>query len=265
MSYLKSKDGCSIYYETHGFESHKPVVVFLNGTTQTTLYWYTLTEALKFRFRILVYDGRGQGVSDIGRTKLSLAKHVDDLDALLQHLSIKKANLVGLSHGAYVALAYAAEQPTRIGRLVLCSVSAKATYRARLIVRSWLEVLRNGEFEAMVWAALPYVFGEAYLKHKEKNLERIVKTIVRRNNKDSLVAHLEAIRTYPSLRQIVKNAHPTLVISGTDDPLVTSEGARQLAEICGGRHEQIPGVGHSIPAEAPEQFNDLVIEFLSDT
>jgi 3-oxoadipate enol-lactonase len=265
MSYLKSKDGCSIYYETHGFESHKPVVVFLNGTTQTTLYWYALTEALKFRFRILVYDGRGQGVSDIGRTKLSLAKHVDDLDALLQHLSIQKANLVGLSHGAYVALAYATERPTRIGRLVLCSVSAKATYRARLIVRSWLEVLRNGEFEAMVWAALPYVFGEAYLKHKEKNLERIVKTIVRRNNKDSLIAHLEAIRTYPSLRQIVKNAHPTLVISGTDDPLVTSEGARQLAEICGGRHEQIPDVGHSIPAEAPEQFNDLVIEFLSDT
>jgi pimeloyl-ACP methyl ester carboxylesterase len=265
MSYLKSKDGCSIYYETHGFESHKPVVVFLNGTTQTTLYWYGLTEALKFRFRILVYDGRGQGVSDIGRTKLSLAKHVDDLDALLQHLSIQKANLVGLSHGAYVALAYATERPTRIGRLVLCSVSAKATYRARLIVRSWLEVLRNGEFEAMVWAALPYVFGEAYLKHKEKNLERIVKTIVRRNNKDSLIAHLEAIRTYPSLRQIVKNAHPTLVISGSDDPLVTSEGARQLAEICGGRHEQIPGVGHSIPAEAPEQFNDLVIAFLSDT
>ena len=177
MSYLKSKDGCSIYYETHGFESHKPVVVFLNGTTQTTLYWYSLADTLKFRFRILVYDGRGQGVSDIGRSKLSLERHVDDLDALLQHLSIQKASLVGLSHGAYVALAYATAQPARIGRLVLCSVSAKATYRARLIVRSWLEVLRNGDFEAMVWAALPYVFGETYLKHKEKNIELKANTL----------------------------------------------------------------------------------------
>jgi len=264
MSYLKSKDGCSIYYETHGFESHKPIIVFLNGSTQTTLYWYSLTEALKFRFRILVYDGRGQGVSDIGRAKMSLNRHVEDLDALLQHLSIPKANLVGLSHGAYVALAYAAERQEQIGRMVLCSVSAKATYRARLTVRSWLEVLRNGDFEAMVWAALPYVFGEAYLIHKEKNLERIVKTIVRRNNKDALIAHLEAIRTYPPLRQIVKKVHPTLVISGTDDPLVTSEGALQLAEICGGLHEEIEGVGHSIPAEAPERFNELLIDFLSD-
>ncbi len=264
MSYLKSKDGCSIYYETHGFESHKPIVVFLNGTTQTTLYWYSLTDALKFRFRILVYDGRGQGVSDIGRTKMSLERHVEDLDALLQHLSIQKANLIGLSHGAYVALAYATERPERVGRLVLCSVSAKATYRARLIVRSWLEVLRNGDFEAMVWAALPYVFGEAYLIHKEKNLERIVKTIVRRNNRDALIAHLEAIRTYPSLRQIVKSVHPTLVISGSDDPLVTLDGAQELAEICSGQHEQIDGVGHSIPVEAPERFNELMTNFLAD-
>jgi len=265
MSYLKSKDGCSIYYETHGFESHKPVVVFLNGTTQTTLYWYSLADSLKFRFRILVYDGRGQGVSDIGRAKMSLGLHVEDLNALLQHLSIQQANLIGLSHGAYVALAYAADRPERIGRMILCSVSAKATYRARLIVRSWLEVLRNGEFEAMVWAALPYVFGETYLLHKEKNLERIVKTIVRRNNKDALIAHLEAIRTYPSLKQIVKECHPTLVVSGTDDPLVTLEGAQQLAEICGGQHVQIDGAGHSIPAEAPERFNDIIVDFLSNT
>jgi pimeloyl-ACP methyl ester carboxylesterase len=264
MSYLKSKDGCSIYYETHGFESHKPVVVFLNGTTQTTLYWYSLADALKFRFRVLVYDGRGQGVSDIGRAKLSLERHVEDLEGLLQHLGIQKANLVGLSHGAYVALAFASKKPASIGRLILCSVSAKATYRARLTIRSWLEVLRNGEFEAMAWAALPYVFGENYLRHKEKNLERIVKTIVRRNNKDALVAHLEAIHTYPSLRQIVKDLHPTLVISGSDDPLVTADGAQQLAEICGGRHEEIAGVGHSIPVEAPEQFNDMVIDFLSE-
>ena len=39
MPYLRTDDGCSLYYETVGFELARPVVVFLNGTLQTTMYW----------------------------------------------------------------------------------------------------------------------------------------------------------------------------------------------------------------------------------
>lgn len=263
MSYLKTKDGCNLYYEAYGFESHKPVVIFLNGTTQTSLYWYPLADALRFRFRVLVYDARGQGVSDIGRGKLSLEQHVADLSDLMSRLGIERANLVGLSHGAYVALGMAGAMAPRVERMVLCSVSAKGTYRARLIVSSWLEVLKHGEFEAMAWASLPFVFGEKYLKSKEKSLDRIVKTIVRRNKKEALIAHLEAMRAYPPLKKIAVNTIPTLVVSGSDDPLVDPEGAAELADLCGGQHEEIAGAGHSLPAEAPEVFNEQVLAFLT--
>lgn len=263
MPYFRTDDGCNIYYETQDFESSKPVIVFLNGTTQTTIYWKMHALALKERFRVLTYDARSQGQSEIGDRRLSPERHVADLSALLEHLGVSKAHLVGLSHGAYVALAFAMQAPEHIGCLVLCSTSAKSTCRARLILRSWIEILKHGGLEAMAWAFLPVVFGENFLRRNENILNKIVKAIVKRNRRNALIAQLEAMTGYPPLSQIAQNVQvPSLVLSASDDLLVTAAGARELAALCGGRHKRIVEVGHSIPAEAPAIFTQSVLEFL---
>ncbi len=263
MPYFRTNDDCSIYYETQGFKSSRPVVVFLNGTMQTTVYWKTNAAALKNRFRVLLYDARAQGQSDLGGRELSLERHAGDLAALLKHLGLEKVHLVGLSHGAKVALAYTTNFPGCIARLVLCSVGAKSTCRAKLCVRSWLEILKSSGLGAMTWASLPVVFGESFLQQKQGTLDNIVKAIVRRNRKEALIAQLEAMTAYPPLSQIAQNVRiPCLIISTSDDPLVKEEGARKLALLCNGRHKHIAGVGHSIPAEAPELFNKTLLEFL---
>ena len=263
MPYFRTKDDCSIYYETEGFDSTQPVVVFLNGTMQTTVYWKTNAGVLKNRFRVLLYDARAQGQSDLGEHELSLERHAADLAALLKHLGIEKAHLVGLSHGAKVALAYTANFSECVARLVLCSVGAKSTSRARLCVRSWLEILKSSGLEAMVWASLPVVFGESFLQRKQGTLDNIVKAIVRKNRTEALIAQLEAMTASPPLSNIVRNVRiPCLVISASDDPLVREEGARELALLCNGQHRHINGIGHSIPAEAPEVFSKTVLEFL---
>jgi len=263
MPYFTTIDGCRLYYEIKGLASSKPVVVFLNGTLQDTLYWKPHAHALTEHFQVLRYDARAQGQSDSGRERLTLEGHAADLSALLNHLGIEKAHLVGLSHGARVALAFASISPQRIARLVLCSVSAEATCRARLIVRSWLKVLKRSGLEAMVWVSLPLVFGEVFLRQKERILDSIVKAIVARNTEEGLIAQLEAMTAYPPLAQSVGNVHAScLIISASDDPLVTEEGARELAGLCRGQHEHITGIGHSIAAEAPEWFNKTVLAFL---
>lgn len=136
MPYFAAQDGCRLYYETEGLDSEKPVVVFLNGTMQSTVYWKPHATALKDQFQILTYDARGQGQSDLGKERPSLGGHAADLGSLLDHLEIEKAHLVGLSHGAKVALSYAAHAPERIVSLVLCSVTPTLTLRARLFVKS---------------------------------------------------------------------------------------------------------------------------------
>jgi 3-oxoadipate enol-lactonase len=266
MAYFVTQDGGRIYYETQGWDSEKPVVIFLNGTMQSTVYWKPHATALKDRFQVLTYDARGQGQSDLGKERLSLGGHAADLGALLAHLEVKKANLVGLSHGAKVALSYAAESPEGVDRLVLCSVTATLTLRARLLVKSWLAVLKESGLEAMIWASLPVVFGEAFLRDKERILDGLVEATVRRNSKEGLTALLEAMLVYSPLSQIVGSCSvPSLVISASEDPLVTEEGAKDLAALCGGRHTHVTGIGHSVPSEAPELFSEMVLEFLVKT
>ena len=75
MAYYRTPDGCSLYYETIGFELARPVIVFLNGTLQTTMYWKASAASLKPAFRSLLYDARGQGESELGSQPLSLALH----------------------------------------------------------------------------------------------------------------------------------------------------------------------------------------------
>jgi 3-oxoadipate enol-lactonase len=263
MPFLKTQDGCNLYYELLGQGPGKPGITFINGTLQTTMYWKTIGKRLSERFRLLLYDCRGQGESGLGDQPLSLKGHAQDLQSLLHELEIHQTHIVGISHGARIALTLAAQRPELVARMVLCSISTHSTIRARMIVRSWLEILQRHSLDAMVWAAVPHVFGSQYLKQNSKILERIVKTIVRRNNSQALHAHLEAMQHYPPLKSaLAKTPFLTLVLSGEDDPLVTAEGSREIARICGGRYLQLQGIGHSIPAEAPGIFTDLVSEFL---
>jgi len=265
MAYFVTEDGCRIYYETQGIEPGRPVVVFLNGTMQSTVNWKPHVAALKDRFRVLMYDARGQGQSDLGRQQLSLEGHTADLGALLDHLEVQKAYLVGLSHGAKVALAYGGHSPERVDSLVLCSVTVTLTHRAKLFVRSWVAILKEAGLEAMIWASLPVVFGEEFLKAKERISDGLVRATLRRNSKEGLTALLEAMISYPPLSRIAGSLSVrSLVISASEDPLVTEGGARELAALCGGTHKHVTGIGHSIPSESPELFNEIVLGFLTE-
>ena len=266
MPYLKTTDDCSLYYELAGDGPGKPTITFINGTLQTTVNWLPIVKALEANFRLLVYDARGQGASDLGARPLTLELHASDLDQLLTELGIAETAVVGISHGARIALALAAKAPDLVTRLILCSLSTRATFRAKMVVRSWHEILQRHSLDAMVWAALPQVFGRIFLRENEGQLDRIVRTIVRRNRTESLRAHLAALESYPPLGAVLKSLpFLSLVITGEDDPLVTREGAEEIARVCGGRHVALEGVGHSIPAEAPRRFVKLIREFLAHT
>ena len=265
MPYFRTKDACKIFYTTYGLEGSKPVVIFLNGTTQTTLYWGGLVPAFSRHFGLLCYDARAQGQSDPGSKPISLKLHVADLKDLLAYLTVDRAHLVGISHGAWVALAFSAEFPEMVDHLVLCSLSAKTNDRSRTIVRSWLEILRLSGLEAMAWATLPSVFGNSFLNQHEKILDKIVAAVVLRNSRRSLIAQLEAVLQYPAPGSMTENLNrPVLVISGAEDPLVEPADVRRLADLCRARREELPGIGHSIPAEAPRIFEKMVLEFLTE-
>ncbi len=263
MPYFTTPDGCKIYYTTDNFNTSNPPVVFLNGTSQTTIYWEPHAAVFAKHFKVLRYDTRAQGKSDIGTRKISAEIHISDLQNLLAHLSVQKTRLIGISHGAYIALRLAATGPKWVDRLVLCSIGRDSQAFVKQVVRSWLKILQRADLKTMAWAALPLVFGKRFLNQNRQMQGKIIAAIAARNTKEALIAHFKAISNYPSPEKFLKTIScPTLVVSGSDDPLVSSENARQLAKDCHGRHEIFPDIGHSIPAEAPALFQQVVLDFL---
>ena len=275
MAYFTTTDGCRLYYETHGFHRHQepqrfdadhPAVVFLNGTTQTALQWRPQVLDLQPDFPIVCYDGRAQGKSEPGIRTLTLDLHVEDLLSLLSYLDIQKTHLVGLSHGARVALAFATRHLAITDRLILCGIGADPGYRTRLIVRSWNAVLTAGGLEALAWAALPVILGESFLKENEKILPKMVAALVARNRKESLLAHFTALLSYPPLTETASRlGRPCLVVSGSEDLLYTPGSAKRLAEIIEADYERFEKTGHNVPVEAAKRFNRLCRRFLTTT
>lgn len=248
-------------YETHG-ETSAPAVVFLNGTAQTTLYWQNIARQLRRRRRVVLYDQRGQGHSPPADALVTAAAHLDDLEGLLDDLDIDRADLVGLSHGAYLAAACAAHRPGRVGRLILCGAGDAPTPEGRSIIDRWIATLEREGIERLAAGMLRDVFGPRFLTANADIQPGIARAIVRRNDAVSLAALLRAVQHYPPLTQVARPGPPCLVVGGERDPLAPPEAARRLAAIYAARYVCLPEIGHSVPVEAGPVFQTLVEEFL---
>ena len=263
MPSFNTSDDCRLFYEIRTENLERPFVVFLNGFTQTTVYWYGRVPFFKANFSILLYDARGQGQSDFGNMELSLDRHALDLHELLTHLQIERPHLVGLSHGARVALGYSDTYPANVNRLVLCGLGARDSQQIKQIVSSWESILATGNPVEMAESILPAIFGKPFFEHHKGIMTDIATAVVERNRKDALLAQLKALPYYPSPDSAqLKAAIKCIVLSGAEDSLVTPEAAAELASHLNGRHEMLNDVGHSLPVEAPDQFDQLVQDFL---
>ena len=94
MPYFTTPDNCKLYYVIHNFEPSRPLVVFLNGTSQTTIYWEPHVSAFSEHFGVLRYDARSQGQSDMGSRGISAEIHISDLHGLLDHLNAQQTHLM---------------------------------------------------------------------------------------------------------------------------------------------------------------------------
>lgn len=266
MPYFRTPDGCRLFFEFHTNDriNHSPVIVFLNGFTQTTLFWKDLVEKFKDLYQVITYDARAQGNSDLGEPPLTLTQHAKDLADLLFFLKIKKVHFIGISLGAKISLAFAEYWPQKVNSLILCSIAIETSDHAHQVFQTAEIVLEQNGIESMAEYLFPYLSGRYYSMKSQKIKTAMAKAIVKRNNKGSLLAQLKALQTYSNLSAIKFPFQiPTLVISGSADQMIPEKTAGHLAKHLGGQWELIHGAGHCIPLEAPDLFYRITQQFMA--
>lgn len=247
----------------------KSPLLLLGGLTQTLASWGAQLRPLAEQRPVVTVELRGQGTSELSLADCSLAQQVQDLVQLHRALGlVGPIDVSGFSFGGRVALAFAAEHPELVRRLVLSGVALERSIVGRLVVRGWLACLKTGDLEALARVSLTDILGPAYLEANAHLVEPMIRASMERNRYEGVVALMHATLDLPddspwSATSLAPRVRvPTLCLGGALDPLAPPDEVAALAEAMSAEHRTFDGVGHTIAIEAPQPWRETVLEFL---
>jgi pimeloyl-ACP methyl ester carboxylesterase len=248
-----------LYYETCG--AGEPVVLIHGGQLDRRM-WDEQFRLFARRFRVIRYDVRGYGKSELPTKPYS---DVKDLLALLDALHVEKAHLVGLSLGGRIAIDFTLEHPRRVKSLVLAGPGLTGfDWSAEGERRAWgiLEAFRDeGAAKGVeLWLKDPYMAPAM----ENPALAPRLRQLAADNARCWLVNPLLGKRvTPPAARRLGEIRVPTLVLIGSRDvPDIQAIGRLLEKNVPHARKVIVHGAGHMVNMEKPEEFNRVVIDFL---
>ncbi len=255
-------NGVRLYYELCGPQEGQPLV-FVNGLLTDTRSWAQHVPAFENRYRILLYDARGQGRSEKPPGPYPIALHARDLAALLDHLNMGRANLVGLSNGGAALLCLALERPDLAKKLVVADGYSHVDALLEAKLEAWVAAARiSSELRFLV--ATPYVWGNRFLE-KNKELFDLFKEKAEEFPQEAAVNLIAGAKEQHTSDRLGEIRAPTLIVVGEEDILTPLKHARFIHErIPGSKLFVIPQGGHAAPLEQPGMFTRAVREFLQE-
>jgi 3-oxoadipate enol-lactonase len=239
--------------------AEKPALVFANSLGTDFRIWDDVVARLAEPFRIVLYDKRGHGLSELGEPPYSLDDHVGDLAALLDDLAIERAIVCGLSVGGLIAQGLYMARPDLVAGLILCDTAHKIGTAEMWGQR--MAAIEEGGIASIAEAILERWFTEDF-----RESDPIALTgwhaMLTRTPKAGYLGTCAALRDSDLTEQAREIAVSALCVVGEEDGATPPELVKQLAALIpGARYEVIAGAGHLPCIEQPAILADLILEF----
>ncbi|HET7504981.1 MAG TPA: alpha/beta hydrolase [Kofleriaceae bacterium] len=235
-------DGARIAYAIFG--KGEPVLLLHGGLGNSGHFGFQVP-ALADRFQVIAIDSRGQGKSTRSRTPITYDLMASDVVAVLDHLSIARASVIGWSDGGEVALKLGIKFPDRVNRLFVFGTNYDASGSKPRGSRSATFV--------------------SYTQKCRADYLRMWKTM---KGFDALVEALRPLWRNPAgitqdqLRQIKA---PTVIADGDHDELIVLDQVTEMARLIpNGKLVIFDGTSHFALWQDPERFNQAILGFLTD-
>ncbi len=270
MPYATTRDGIRLYYEETG--GGVPLV-FVHEYAGDHRSWKRQVEFFARHFRCITYGARGYPPSDVPEDpdKYSQASARDDIIAVLDHLRIDRAHVVGLSMGGFATLHLGLAYPDRARSLVIagCGYGAAPAGREKFIAES-AAVADMFEKEGIVAATKKYTAGPTRVQYQNKD-PRGYAEFVQQMSEHPARGHALTMRGVqmkrPSLWELAdgmrKMRLPVLIVTGDEDEPCLEPALLMKRALPAAGLWIAPRTGHTINLEEPEAFNRAVLEFLT--
>lgn len=238
---------------------NSPVLIFSNSLGSEMLMWDELVPILLPYFRVLRYDTRGHGGSEITPEPYSIALLGQDVIDLLDELKIDEAYFCGLSMGGLIGQWLGIHYPYRIKKLIVSNTGAKIGNDERWNGR--IETIKAKGMQAIVDDTMERWFTESFRNH---NPQRVAETKAMFLRSDILGYSncCTAIRDADFRESLSQVSVETLVITGDEDPVTNVAQAEFIAENIPNARLKVLHARHLASTELPEEYAQVLIEFI---
>jgi 3-oxoadipate enol-lactonase len=260
MAFTRAND-IVLHHQVVGREG-APALVFANSLGSDFRIWQEIVPSLADRYRIVLYDKRGHGLSDAPSGPYTIDDHTEDLLALLDHLHVENAALVGLSVGGMIAQRIAVKAPARVRALVLCDTAAKIG-----TPESWAERIAAVEasgIDGIADSVLQRWFTQSFRATRPAEWNGWRNMLVR-TPVQGYVGTCAAIRDADLTTDAARIAVPTLCLVGDQDGSTPPDLVRHTAGLIpGARFNIIEEAGHIPCIEQPHATAQLIDQHLRE-
>ena len=257
-------DGPDIYYEEHG--SGEPLLAVM-GLAADTLAWALQVQAFSERHRLVIFDNRDVGRSSAVEEGYELADLAGDALALADALNLETFHLLGVSMGGAIAQEIALAAPERVRTLTLAVTFASGSAYARKLSEVWGARAHKLTREERIDELLLLTLSEGFFENQEAF--DFVRNMALQNpnpqSPDAFARQLAASSRHDGRERLGSLAMPVHVIGAEHDILVPVWKSREVAELIpGARLTVIDGAPHGLQLERALEFNDAVLDFISE-
>jgi 3-oxoadipate enol-lactonase len=261
LSFFTTGDGVRLAYRIDG-EPGQPVLVLANSIGTTLHMWDGQIAELARHYRVIRYDMRGHGASDVPAGAYSLDRLGGDVVELMDELQVARAHFLGLSLGGFVGQWLGVHVPDRIDRLILANTAAYLGPASQ-----WDAAIRTVEqapdMREIAEMFLRNWFPASYLADETPVVSEF-RSMLLATKRHGLAGAWAVVRDADLRRTIALIPRPTLVIAGRYDTVTAaSHGEAIAATIPGARLVVLPSV-HLSNVEHPVEFMEAVRDFLEE-
>ena len=260
-------NGINIFYRVQGRGEPLILIMGLGGECGD---WVLQLRALTKYYRVITLDNRGVGKSDKPSEPYTISNMADDIVGLMDYLEIEGAHLLGVSMGGMIAQEVAIHHPKRVGKLILGSTNAgrdeKGRHSPQLLKAMGLiegfsdEDIKSVDIGKVMTSMNAYAFSGGLIKLLATPYCWLRMKLF---GIEGLKGQFEASMNHSTLDRLHLIKAPTLVITGTEDRVVSPSSSELLASrIPNARLVKIEGGSHTVVAEQRGRFNREVLDFL---
>ena len=269
MPFAETDDGVKLYYEETG---RGYPVIFVHEFAGDCRSWEPQLRYFSRRYRCIAFNARGFPPSDVPEdpARYSQKRACDDIKAVLAHLDLAQAHIVGLSMGGYATLHFGLDYPGSARSLLVggCGYGAERDRREQF--RGEAEACAERlESEGMAAFAKTYALGPTRVQFQNKDprgWREFADMLGEHSATGSALTQRGVQRERPSLWDLEdamrKLTVPTLIVTGDEDEPCLVPGIFMKRTIPSSGLVVIPKTGHAVNLEEPDAFNRILAEFL---